>query len=138
VVSTKWTKKKKRQEHVTVEKIVNVERNANAGRNVTVVRIVNVVVAKRMGRPKIERCVCCKPRCSCFKPQGGGDKTGGVLLGADEFEALKHHDLDGLDQKEAAKKMKISQSTFARLLLSARKKTAEAIVEGKEININEI
>jgi predicted DNA-binding protein (UPF0251 family) len=53
----------------------------------------------------------------------------------DEVEALKLHDVDGLDQNESAKRMKISQSTFARILSSARKKTASAIIEGKTIDL---
>lgn len=58
-----------------------------------------------------------------------------VVLQADELEALKLHDVDGLEQTKAAKKMEISQSTFARVLNSAYKKVAEAIVGGKAIKI---
>ena len=39
-----------------------------------------------------------------------------VTLEKDELEALKLHDIDELEQTEAARKMKISQSTFARTL----------------------
>ena len=62
----------------------------------------------------------------------------GVALQADEFEALKLHDVDDLSQEMAARKMRISQSTFARILLSVHKKIASAIVEGKEIRIDRI
>jgi len=58
-----------------------------------------------------------------------------VALEADELEALKLHDFDSLDQKSAAKQMEISQSTFARVLNSAHKKVASAIIEGKAIRI---
>lgn len=58
-----------------------------------------------------------------------------VILMPDELEALKLHEIDGLEQIEAAKKMKISQPTFARLLGTAHKKTAEAIIKGKAIHI---
>ena len=57
------------------------------------------------------------------------------ILTLDEFEALRLKDMNGLDQKEAADKMKISQPTFHRLILSARKKVAKAIVEGQAIRI---
>ena len=40
-----------------------------------------------------------------------------------------------LEQEEAAKKMKISQSTLQRILTLARKKVAEALIEGKAIKI---
>ena len=58
-----------------------------------------------------------------------------VALMLDEFEAIKLHDCDGLDQISAAKKMRISQPTFARILDRAYKKVAQAIVYGKAIRI---
>jgi len=58
-----------------------------------------------------------------------------VDLNVDELEALRLCDLNDLEQKEAAKKMKISQSTLQRILTSARKKVAEALTEGKAIKI---
>lgn len=89
-----------------------------------------------MSRPKIPRKTCGRPLCSCFKPEGPFKKDlRGVTLQTDEFEALKLHDVDNLSQKEASKKMKISQPTFARILSSARKKLASALVKGEEIRI---
>ena len=79
--------------------------------------------------------MCCKPCCTCFKPQGIHKKSGGVDLMSDELGALKLHDVDGLSQTESARKMKISQPTFARILSSAHKKIAAAIVLGEEIKI---
>ena len=58
-----------------------------------------------------------------------------MVLFPDELEALKLHEVDGLEQIEASEKMKISQPTFARLLGSAHQKIAEAIVKGKAIKI---
>jgi len=60
-----------------------------------------------------------------------------VILLPDELEALKLHEVDGLEQIEASEKMKISQPTFARLLGSANKKIAQAIINGKAIRIEE-
>lgn len=54
---------------------------------------------------------------------------------ADELEALKLCEVDGLEQIEASKKMKISQPTFARLLDSANKKIASGIIKGKAIRL---
>ncbi len=89
-----------------------------------------------MGRPKIRRCNCCKPTCVCFKPEGSSKKNlSGVSLGADEFSALKFHDVDGLNQKESSIKMGVSQPTFARILSSAHKKLSSAVVKGEEIRI---
>ena len=53
----------------------------------------------------------------------------------DELEALKLHEIDGLEQIEASEKMKISQPTFARILDSAHKKVSQAIILGKAIRI---
>lgn len=89
-----------------------------------------------MTRPRVPRCLCFNPRVYYFKPRGVPMRNlEEVVLEADELEALKLHDFDGLEQVEAAGKMKISQSTFARVSDSAYKKLAEAIVEGKAIRI---
>jgi uncharacterized protein len=58
-----------------------------------------------------------------------------VVVLRDELEALKLHDVDGLEQTEAAKKMGISQSTFARTLDKVYKKLADGIINGKAIKI---
>jgi predicted DNA-binding protein (UPF0251 family) len=59
-----------------------------------------------------------------------------VELLPDELEAIKLHDVDNLDQISAAKKMKISQPTFARILDKAYKKIAKAIIKGMAIKIS--
>ena len=89
-----------------------------------------------MPRPRRCRRVGVLPEVAYFKPAGIRlvDLKETVLT-VDEFEALRLKDLEGLDQSDAAKKMGISQPTFNRLLSSARKKTAEAIVKGKAIRI---
>ena len=72
-----------------------------------------------------------------FKPQGIPLRMlEEVVLSSDEIEALKLYEVDDLDQTKAAEKMKISQPTFARVLASANKKIAEAIVHGKSIRID--
>ena len=71
-----------------------------------------------------------------FKPQGIPlQMLEEVVLLPDELEALKLHDVDGFEQIKAAEKMKISQPTFARILDSAYKKVATALVKGKAIRI---
>lgn len=91
-----------------------------------------------MPRPKIPRCLRFRPNVYYFKPRGIPLRMlEEVVLKPDELEALKLHDLDDLEQKEAALKMKISQPTFARILNSAYKKIAEGIIKGKAIRIEE-
>ena len=91
-----------------------------------------------MPRHKIPRCVRFNPDVYYFKPQGIPLRMlEEVVLLPDELEALKLHDVDGFEQIKAAEKMKISQPTFARILDSAYKKIAEAIIKGKAIRIEE-
>ena len=58
-----------------------------------------------------------------------------VDLNFDELEAIRMCDFHGISQVEAAQKMNISQSTLSRILISAHKKIAEALIEGKAIKI---
>lgn len=89
-----------------------------------------------MPRPKIPRCLRFNPKVYYFKPRGIPLRMlEEITLLPDELEALKLHDVDGLEQKEAAKKMKISQPTLARILGNAYKKIAQALVYGKAIRI---
>ncbi len=60
-----------------------------------------------------------------------------VVLTKEEIEAVKLNDFDGLEQTEASEKMNTSQSTFQRILASARVKIAEAIIRGKALKIEE-
>ena len=57
------------------------------------------------------------------------------MLAFDELEALRLADLDGLYQEEAAASMQISRQTFGNIIKSARKKVADALVNGKAIRI---
>lgn len=57
------------------------------------------------------------------------------LLKLEELEAVRLKDLDGLEQGECAEKMGISRPTFQRILLSAREKIADSLVNGKVIHI---
>jgi len=54
-----------------------------------------------------------------------------------EFEVLRLVDLEGLKQEEAAKEMKTSRGTVWRLLVSARKKVIQALVEARPLIISE-
>jgi len=58
-----------------------------------------------------------------------------VILSLEEYEAIRLKDLEGMEQEEAARKMGISQPTFHRLVLGARRKIAEALIKGKAIKV---
>lgn len=52
-----------------------------------------------------------------------------------EFEAMRLKHFLGLNQKEAAERMGVSQPTFSRILENAHQKNTIALLEGKEIKV---
>jgi predicted DNA-binding protein (UPF0251 family) len=89
-----------------------------------------------MTRPRLCRRIRFNPDVTYFKPQGVPMRHLEVVeLTAEEAEALRLKNIKDLDQVDAAKQMKTSQSTFQRILSSAYKKISNAIIEGKAIKI---
>jgi len=87
-------------------------------------------------RPKKIRWVKCLPEERCFRPKCKPlHELEGVYLSIDEFEALRLADLKGLYQQEAARQMRVSRPTFARIVSAAHKKVADALVNIKAIRI---
>jgi predicted DNA-binding protein (UPF0251 family) len=58
-----------------------------------------------------------------------------VVLTLDELEALRLADLEGEYQEAAAARMGVSRATFGRIVGEARRKVAEALVQGKALRI---
>ena len=89
-----------------------------------------------MVRPRLCRRIKFNPNVTYFKPQGVPMINLEVVdLTTEEVEALRLKNIQNLEQKEAAKKMNTSQSTFQRILSSAYKKITVAIIDGKAIKI---
>ena len=89
-----------------------------------------------MPRPRLRRRLRFKPIVYYYKPNGiPMRELEEVLISREELEALKLKDCDGLEQNRAAGKMSTSQSTFQRILFSARTKLADAVVNGKALRI---
>ena len=89
-----------------------------------------------MARPRHCRRVGSMPESSYFKPRGIPlSVLEEIILNVDEFEAIRLGDLEGLYQEEAAARMNVSRQTFGRIIESARKKVAEALVKGKALKI---
>jgi len=90
-----------------------------------------------MPRPKKCRSIDCNPKAFYFKPRGIPlvhlEETG---LDMDELEAVRLADYEGLYHAGAAEKMQISRATFGRILNNARRKIADAIVNGKALKID--
>jgi predicted DNA-binding protein (UPF0251 family) len=94
---------------------------------------------RRRGRQNRARNIEFEPEIVCFKPcRKRGCFLERVILGYDEIEALRLADFKGLYQEDAAQMMKISRSTFSRIVTQARRKVADAILNGKIIMIKEI
>lgn len=58
-----------------------------------------------------------------------------VTLGLDEAEALRLADLEGLYQEAAARSMGVSRPTFGRIVEAARRKVADAVLNGKALRL---
>ena len=87
------------------------------------------------GRPYKIKTVRKEPPISQFSPRGRIGRPGNTELAYEEFEAIRLADHTGLDQKRAAAFMGISQQTFSRILRSARKTVAGALINGDIIRI---
>ena len=98
--------------------------------------VVARVAGADMPRPFCKRFVGWQPHVSLFKPAGiPAGELELVVLSLDEVEALRLADLNGQYQEAAADQMKISRATFARIIESARRKVADALVHGKALQI---
>ena len=87
-------------------------------------------------RPKKTRWVRCAPGERCFRPQCRPlSKLEGIYMTIDEFEAIRLAHLEGCGQEKIAKMMKVHRSTVSRILGSANKKIADALVNIKAIKI---
>jgi len=76
------------------------------------------------------------PEVTYFKPAGIPLRfLEEVRLSLEEAEAIRLKDLEDLDQEQAAMRMNISRPTFQRVLESARKKVADALLNGKAVRI---
>jgi len=90
-----------------------------------------------MPRPRLCRRIRFNPNVIYFKPRGVPLRLlEEVILTTEELEAIRLKNIEGLGQTESSSKMNTSQSTFQRILTSAYKKIAEALIEGKAIKIS--
>ena len=69
-----------------------------------------------------------------FFPEEVSDKEP-VVLSLDEFETIRLLDREGLTQEQSAERMGIARTTVTAIYESARRKVAEALVDGKRLLI---
>ena len=87
-----------------------------------------------MARPQKERVICAMPSLRRFCADTTPESEC-VILTLDEYEALRLHDLEHLEQSQVASQMLISRPTVASLLNSAHQKIADVLVNGKTLEI---
>lgn len=92
--------------------------------------------ARPRGRPRVQRRLDPEGPVRCYAPQCQlqGEEEVVVLL-PEELELLKLIDLRGLEQEEAANILGVSRRTAWRDLHEARRKIADALVNGKGIQV---
>lgn len=89
-----------------------------------------------MVRPRRRRRVRGRFATTFFKPAGvPKHNLEEVILSIDEIEAIRLSDFEGLYQADAAEKMGVSRQTLGNILKSARKKIADALINGKCIKL---
>jgi predicted DNA-binding protein (UPF0251 family) len=86
-----------------------------------------------MPRPKRIRKVNNPPHFKGFRPTGVVNEGQPVVLNFEEYESIRLSDFELLGQVEASKVMDVSRPTFARIYESARRKVAQAFVNGSPI-----
>ncbi len=87
-----------------------------------------------MARPQRCRRICGMPEHTSFEPAGVASGTA-VALALDEYEAVRLMDHEGLTHEQCAEVMQVSRTTVTEIYASARRKIAEAMVEGKTLSI---
>ncbi len=89
-----------------------------------------------MVRPRKDRYVAYNPEVSYFKPRGiPMVELEEIRLAVDEREAVRLADLLCMSHEEAGRQMGVSRATFGRILQQARRKVADALINGKAINV---
>ena len=89
-----------------------------------------------MPRPCKRRRVCGHPLCGQFGPAGQSPAEAGIVMGLDEFEAIRLIDLEGLTQEQCAAQMSVARTTVQAIYSAARRKLAQCLVEGRGLSIS--
>jgi predicted DNA-binding protein (UPF0251 family) len=91
---------------------------------------------QRRGRPRLRRAIEKEGMYRCYAPLcSTQEEREMVTLLPEEVEVLRLVDLEGLEQEEAAAALGVSRKTAWRDLHEARRKVADALVNGKTIGI---
>lgn len=92
---------------------------------------------KIIGRPEKKKKVCCGPRAIRFSPRGRPGRPDEVVIDIAGYEAIRLADHLDMTQKAGAAMMGVSQQSFSRIVRSARRSVADAIVNAKILRIED-
>jgi len=87
-----------------------------------------------MARPKKCRRVCRIPRVRSFVPDVDAQEQ--VTLTLDEAECIRLLDWEDMTQEQCAAQMLVTRTTVTAIYDSARRKLADALVNGKRLQIS--
>ncbi|MDO4555519.1 MAG: DUF134 domain-containing protein [Lachnospiraceae bacterium] len=88
-----------------------------------------------MPRPRKCRKVCSLPGNTEFVPKNGGRNQPVIVMTVDEYETIRLIDKQGFSQEECSNYMKVARTTVQLIYMSARKKIADALVDGMPLRI---
>lgn len=88
-----------------------------------------------MPRPRKCRKVCCLPKNAEFVPACGSNREDTVVMTVDEYETIRLIDRQGFSQEECGQYMHIARTTVQQIYNEARKKIADALVDGRILRI---
>lgn len=88
-----------------------------------------------MARPTKQRRVCAVPVRSSFVPEVQNEVAGQVMMAVEEYEVVRLIDYLGFTQRDCAVQMNVARTTVQAIYDSARQKIADAIVNGKRLEI---
>jgi uncharacterized protein len=91
---------------------------------------------RRRGRPRLSRTLKGGPDARCYAPQCDSDQKGEIVsLLPEEMAALNLIDLQLMEQEQAATALGVSRKTIWRDIHEARRKIADALINGKTIQM---
>ncbi|TQQ83967.1 DUF134 domain-containing protein [Peptacetobacter hominis] len=88
-----------------------------------------------MSRPRKWRRVCNLPFSTEFRPVDCEESHEIIVMSVDEYETIRLIDLQEMTQEECSVQMDIARTTVQRIYNEARKKLADAVVNGKILRI---
>ena len=88
-----------------------------------------------MPRPVKCRKVCHFPNVLEFLPADGTEKHTPIVLTVDEYETIRLLDKKGYSQEQCAASMQVARTTVQRIYEIARKKIADALIDGHPLRI---